>query len=57
MPSDPPLIIENLNFRYRSRSELALKDINLRLDGGQVLHYKATHCYHSDRGFESQRRS
>lgn len=37
MPSDSPLIIENLNFCYRSRSELALKDINLRLDGGQVL--------------------
>ncbi len=37
MPSDFPLLIENLNFRYRSRTELALKDINLRLEGGQVL--------------------
>lgn len=32
-----PLVIENLNFRYRSRTELALKDINLQVAAGQVL--------------------
>ena len=35
--STPPLLIENLSFRYRSRSELALKDVNLRVEAGQVL--------------------
>ncbi len=37
MSTTPPLLIENLSFRYRSRSELALKDINLRVEAGQVL--------------------
>lgn len=35
--STPPLLIENLSFRYRSRSELALKNVNLRVEAGQVL--------------------
>ncbi|MCA1954178.1 MAG: energy-coupling factor ABC transporter ATP-binding protein [Anaerolinea sp.] len=37
MSTTPPLLIENLSFRYRSRSELALKNINLRVEAGQVL--------------------
>jgi energy-coupling factor transport system ATP-binding protein len=37
MSITPPLLIENLSFRYRSRNELALKDVNLRVEAGQVL--------------------
>jgi ATPase components of various ABC-type transport systems, contain duplicated ATPase len=37
MPSVHPLEIEHLNFRYSSRTELALKDISLTVDAGQVL--------------------
>ena len=37
MSTTPPLLIENLSFRYRSRNELALKDINLSVEAGQVL--------------------
>lgn len=37
MSTTPPLRIENLSFRYRSRSELALKNINLSVEAGQVL--------------------
>jgi energy-coupling factor transport system ATP-binding protein len=37
MASEHPLVIEHLNFRYSSRSELALKDVSLTVDAGQVL--------------------
>ncbi|HTX78959.1 MAG TPA: ABC transporter ATP-binding protein [Longilinea sp.] len=37
MPSKPSLIIENLSFRYRSRNEPALKNINLSVGSGQVI--------------------
>lgn len=32
-----PLVIENLNFRYHSRDSLAIKNISLSVDAGQVL--------------------
>ncbi len=32
-----PLVIEDLNFKYRSREELAIKNISLSVDAGQVL--------------------
>ncbi len=36
--NDPkPLVIENLNFRYHSRETLAIRDISLSVDAGQVL--------------------
>lgn len=37
MNSVPPLQIENLSFRYRSRTDLAIKDISLSVNGGQVV--------------------
>lgn len=37
MASEHPLVIEHLNFRYSSRTELAIKDISLTIDAGQVL--------------------
>jgi len=37
MASEQPLVIEHLNFRYNSRTELALKDVSLSIDAGQVL--------------------
>jgi energy-coupling factor transporter ATP-binding protein EcfA2 len=37
MPSDLPLQIENLTFRYQRRSEPAIKDINLSLQAGEIL--------------------
>ncbi len=37
MASEHPLVIEHLNFRYSSRTELALKDVSLTIDAGQVL--------------------
>ena len=37
MPSDLPLQIENLTFRYQRRSEPAIKDINLALQAGEIL--------------------
>lgn len=37
MATEHPLVIEHLNFRYSSRTELALKDISLSVDAGQVL--------------------
>ncbi len=37
MASEHPLVIDHLNFRYSSRTELALKDISLSVDAGQVL--------------------
>jgi energy-coupling factor transporter ATP-binding protein EcfA2 len=33
----PPLVVEQLQFRYRNRDELALQDIGLRLDAGEIL--------------------
>jgi energy-coupling factor transport system ATP-binding protein len=35
--SDLPLVIENLTFRYRSRSEPAIRNINLSVQPGQVV--------------------
>ncbi|MDP3721561.1 MAG: ABC transporter ATP-binding protein, partial [Anaerolineaceae bacterium] len=32
-----PLLIDNLNFRYHSRETLAIKNISLSVDAGQVL--------------------
>jgi len=37
MPETPPLVIEDLSFRYRSRTDWALKHINLTVQPGQVL--------------------
>jgi len=37
MPSDLPLQIENLTFRYQRRSEPAIQDINLTLQAGEIL--------------------
>jgi len=37
MPSEYPLIIENLTFRYRSRTEPALKNVNLSIEPAQVI--------------------
>jgi energy-coupling factor transport system ATP-binding protein len=37
MTADLPLVIDHLNFRYNSRTELALKDISLSVAAGQVL--------------------
>ena len=34
---EPALLIENLSFRYRSRQELALKDIQLTVTRGEIL--------------------
>jgi energy-coupling factor transporter ATP-binding protein EcfA2 len=33
----PPLIVENLQFRYRDREEPALQDIGLQLEAGEIL--------------------
>jgi len=33
----PLLIVDNVSFRYREREELAIKDISLQLDAGEVL--------------------
>ncbi len=33
----PPLVIEGLNFRYRTRSEPALRDFSLTLERGEML--------------------
>jgi energy-coupling factor transport system ATP-binding protein len=35
--SDYPLVIEDLNFKYRSRSELAIKNISLKVGRGEIL--------------------
>lgn len=37
MPLTPPVIIENLSFRYRSRSDFAICNINLTVDEPQVV--------------------
>ncbi len=37
MPDSLPLVVENLFFRYRSREELALKDISLSISPGEVV--------------------
>ena len=33
----PPLVVENLSFRYRQRPELALRDVSLTLERGELL--------------------
>jgi len=37
MSAKKPLVIEDLSFRYHSREELAIKNISLSVDAGQVL--------------------
>ncbi len=37
MTNPKPLVIENLNFRYHSREALAIKNISLEVEAGQVL--------------------
>ncbi|HAD06505.1 MAG TPA: ABC transporter ATP-binding protein [Anaerolineaceae bacterium] len=37
MTVQPPVIIENLSFRYRSRSDFAIRDINLTVNEPQVV--------------------
>jgi energy-coupling factor transport system ATP-binding protein len=37
MASSSPLWIDHLSFRYHSRTELAIKDISIRVEQGQVL--------------------
>ncbi len=37
MEVDYPLIVENLTFRYRSRSEPAIKNVSLKVKKGQIL--------------------
>ncbi|MCU0486984.1 MAG: energy-coupling factor ABC transporter ATP-binding protein [Anaerolineales bacterium] len=37
MPSDPPLIVQNLSFRYRTREALALDNVSFTLQPGQVM--------------------
>ena len=34
---DPLLVVDNVSFRYREREELAIKDISLQLEAGEVL--------------------
>jgi energy-coupling factor transporter ATP-binding protein EcfA2 len=36
-PSDAALSIRDLSFRYHTRQELALKDINLEIQAGEIL--------------------
>jgi len=35
--SEPPLVVQELSFRYRSRQELALRDVSFRLGQGELL--------------------
>ena len=37
MSGEKPLVIDNLNFRYHSRETLAIKNISLSVDAGQVF--------------------
>ncbi len=37
MNETPPLVVENLSFRYRSRQEPALKDVSFELHPGEIL--------------------
>jgi energy-coupling factor transporter ATP-binding protein EcfA2 len=37
MDAKLPLVIENLSFRYRRREDLALRDISLQVEPGQVI--------------------
>jgi energy-coupling factor transport system ATP-binding protein len=37
MAVQAPLVVENLSFRYRSRDELAIKDINLSVEEARVV--------------------
>jgi energy-coupling factor transport system ATP-binding protein len=36
-PTSAPLVIENLSFRYHSRKELAIQNINLEVQTGEIL--------------------
>lgn len=37
MQVETPLIVENLSFRYRSRSELAISNISIKAEKGQII--------------------
>src|SRR5512137_222369 len=37
MSAELPLLVENLSFQYHTRDELSLKDLNLRLEPGELL--------------------
>ena len=37
MAQAPLLVVDNVSFRYREREELAIKDISLQLEAGEVL--------------------
>ncbi|MEW6503649.1 MAG: ABC transporter ATP-binding protein [Chloroflexota bacterium] len=37
MAAPPPVMIENLSFRYRSRTDFAIRNINLRVDEPQIV--------------------
>jgi energy-coupling factor transport system ATP-binding protein len=37
MSDPPPLEVENLSFRYRSRTDLAIKNISIQVAKGQIL--------------------
>jgi energy-coupling factor transport system ATP-binding protein len=37
MPEDSPLVIDHLTFRYRRRTEAAIKDLNFSLEVGQLM--------------------
>lgn len=37
MRSDPPLIVEDLSFRYRDRTDYAIRNIAFHLDEGEIL--------------------
>ncbi|MDD5371494.1 MAG: ABC transporter ATP-binding protein [Anaerolineaceae bacterium] len=37
MPAETPLVIDHLSFRYRRRTEAAIKDVNFTLEAGQLM--------------------
>ncbi len=37
MTNPPPLVVENLTFRYRSRTEPSIENINLTVQAGEIL--------------------
>ncbi len=37
MPDSPPLIVEDLSFRYRDRTAWALRSVSVRVDRGELL--------------------
>jgi len=51
MDNTLPLLVEDLSFRYRDRQELAIADISLRLDPGEIL-LVAPRSYKGERGGE-----